>query len=220
MVWAGKWAETQDGYVADADGNSKWITNEKSRAYTHWLRQKYDVILVGAKTWIQDRPELTVRACALPHRRNPHRLVFDPKGELLDPRNHPESARYTAPVHIYVAEENLDEVPATLQINGIHWVPIPCSLRDPDFIQAFQETVEKTPFERPLQSVFCEGGATLLRLLIDQNRLDAVHRFTATKKFDRISDRYRMPLEPFPNWHFLAQHNFDGDLLRDWVNCF
>ncbi len=81
-LWIAKWAENQDGLLADAQGNSKWISGEASRAYTHWLRQKYDAILVGAGTWIKDQPRLTVRDCAEPHRRNPIILIHDPKSKV------------------------------------------------------------------------------------------------------------------------------------------
>ncbi len=81
-IWVAKWAENQDGLLADFEGNSKWITNTSSRAYTHWLRQKYDAILVGAGTWIKDQPKLTVRDCAEPHRRNPIVLIHDPKDQI------------------------------------------------------------------------------------------------------------------------------------------
>lgn len=81
-IWVAKWAENQDGLLADAQGNSKWITNERSRAYTHWLRQKYDAILVGAGTWILDQPRLNVRDCAEPHRRSPVILIHDPSERL------------------------------------------------------------------------------------------------------------------------------------------
>lgn len=78
-LWIAKWAENETGLLADCEGNSKWITNSQSRAYTHWLRQKYDAILVGAGTWLCDQPKLTVRDCAEPHRRNPIILIHDPK---------------------------------------------------------------------------------------------------------------------------------------------
>ncbi|MBS1959581.1 MAG: bifunctional diaminohydroxyphosphoribosylaminopyrimidine deaminase/5-amino-6-(5-phosphoribosylamino)uracil reductase RibD [Bdellovibrionales bacterium] len=89
IVWIAKWAQTLDGDMADAKGDSKWITGPKSRAYTHWLRQKYDVIVIGAETFLKDHPRLTVRDCAQPHRRNPMRVIVDPKNKLathnLDP---------------------------------------------------------------------------------------------------------------------------------------
>lgn len=89
IVWAGKWAQTASGELADWKGDSKWISNPKSRAYTHWLRQRYDAILVTAETWLRDQPRLDVRDCAPPHRRNPLRIVLDRSGRLdqakLDP---------------------------------------------------------------------------------------------------------------------------------------
>lgn len=91
-LWVAKWAENQDGLLADAQGNSKWITGPTARAYTHWLRQKYDVILVGAGTWLADQPRLTVRDCAFPHRRNPVILIHDPRGRLSK-KDLPEGVR-------------------------------------------------------------------------------------------------------------------------------
>ncbi len=81
-LWVAKWAENQEGLLADSSGNSKWITNQKSRAYTHWLRQKYDAILVGSGTWLVDQPKLTVRDCAKPHHRDPVILIHDPSDRI------------------------------------------------------------------------------------------------------------------------------------------
>ena len=82
VYWAAKWAQTPEGRLADGSGNSKWITGPVLRSYTHWLRQKYDAVLVGAGTFLADSPSLTVRDCAQPHRRNPRRIVWDPRRRL------------------------------------------------------------------------------------------------------------------------------------------
>lgn len=108
-LWVAKWAENQDGVLADADGNSKWITNPRSRAYTHWLRQKYDAILVGARTWLMDQPKLTVRDCAQPHRRNPIILIHDPRKIVSNLTDHPK-------IHLFqqqTIEELISEVEGT-----------------------------------------------------------------------------------------------------------
>ena len=50
-----KFAATIDGKIADRFGNSKWISNEKSRAFVHeQLRNNTDAILTTAKTLITD----------------------------------------------------------------------------------------------------------------------------------------------------------------------
>jgi diaminohydroxyphosphoribosylaminopyrimidine deaminase/5-amino-6-(5-phosphoribosylamino)uracil reductase len=56
-----KAAMTLDGKIATANGESKWITGEKARAYGMKLRQGCDAILVGVNTILADDPSLTVR---------------------------------------------------------------------------------------------------------------------------------------------------------------
>jgi diaminohydroxyphosphoribosylaminopyrimidine deaminase / 5-amino-6-(5-phosphoribosylamino)uracil reductase len=69
-----KAAASLDGYLATECGDSKWITNEKSRRYSHKLRNLYDAVLVGKNTVLKDDPELTVRKI---RGRNPVRIVTD-----------------------------------------------------------------------------------------------------------------------------------------------
>jgi diaminohydroxyphosphoribosylaminopyrimidine deaminase/5-amino-6-(5-phosphoribosylamino)uracil reductase len=42
-----KGALTLDGWMATRTGNSKWITNEKSRKFVHTLRKRVDAVMVG-----------------------------------------------------------------------------------------------------------------------------------------------------------------------------
>ena len=53
-----KAALTLDGFIAESNGVSKWITNEKSRQSVHFLRSSCDAILIGNKTAIIDNPSL------------------------------------------------------------------------------------------------------------------------------------------------------------------
>lgn len=59
-----KAAMTLDGKIATANGESKWITGEKARAYGMKLRQGADAILVGINTILTDNPSLTFRSKA------------------------------------------------------------------------------------------------------------------------------------------------------------
>jgi len=56
-----KLAMSLDGKIATKTGDSKWITNERSRAYVHRLRSKVDAIIIGAGTARADNPKLTAR---------------------------------------------------------------------------------------------------------------------------------------------------------------
>ena len=53
-----KAALTLDGFIAESNGLSKWITNESSRQSVHELRSSCDAILIGNKTAITDNPSL------------------------------------------------------------------------------------------------------------------------------------------------------------------
>ncbi|CRK56302.1 Diaminohydroxyphosphoribosylaminopyrimidine deaminase / 5-amino-6-(5-phosphoribosylamino)uracil reductase [Alloactinosynnema sp. L-07] len=59
VTW--KYAATLDGRVAAADGTSRWISSEESRAEVHDLRRKIDAIMVGRGTVLADDPALTAR---------------------------------------------------------------------------------------------------------------------------------------------------------------
>ncbi len=70
-----KVAATLDGKVAAADGTSKWITNETSRADVQVLRRHADAILVGTNTVIADNPHLIPRGDFVGFTHNPIRVV-------------------------------------------------------------------------------------------------------------------------------------------------
>jgi diaminohydroxyphosphoribosylaminopyrimidine deaminase/5-amino-6-(5-phosphoribosylamino)uracil reductase len=72
-----KAALSLDGKIATRSGDSKWISNEQSRAKVHRLRSRVDGILVGIGTILADDPLLTPR---LSRRfdRTPLRVIVDP----------------------------------------------------------------------------------------------------------------------------------------------
>lgn len=69
-----KIAQTLDGKIATARGESKWITSPEARRAGHHLRDRNDAILVGVNTVLKDDPSLTAR---IPGGRDPVRVIVD-----------------------------------------------------------------------------------------------------------------------------------------------
>jgi len=69
-----KIAQSMDGKIATAGGESRWITGEEARRYVHKLRNEVDAILVGIGTVIKDNPSLD---CRIKGGRNPYRIIVD-----------------------------------------------------------------------------------------------------------------------------------------------
>jgi diaminohydroxyphosphoribosylaminopyrimidine deaminase / 5-amino-6-(5-phosphoribosylamino)uracil reductase len=75
-----KSAMSLDGKVATQTGDSKWISNERSRQIVHRWRGQVDAVCVGIGTALADDPLLTARAEGVT--RQPRRVVFDSEARL------------------------------------------------------------------------------------------------------------------------------------------
>ncbi|MDQ3981911.1 MAG: GTP cyclohydrolase II [Actinomycetota bacterium] len=71
-----KYAQSMDGRIATATGDSRWISSQEERAMSHAMRARCDGIMVGVGTVLNDDPQLTVRLVPGP---SPTRVVLDSK---------------------------------------------------------------------------------------------------------------------------------------------
>jgi len=82
-----KMASTLDGKIATVTGNSQWITSELARKRVQKLRKNSDAIIVGAGTYRQDHPSLTIRTESGTVLRTPLRFVATAHPERLEKRD-------------------------------------------------------------------------------------------------------------------------------------
>ena len=207
VTWAAKWAQSLDGCLADDQGGWKWITGPRARAYSHWLRQKYDAIVVGAGTVLSDFPDLRPRDCWLAGQSLPTKVIFDPKGRLLSPSEEQKNLLRQKTLAgkegklIFVSDGfHLDSKDPRTDSKwvremqdelGVVFLEPPRSASGAkiggevaqDAVQSFVTAIESFDFAcfrgKPLQSVFVEGGPQLLSQMIERNIFDVFHVFLA-----------------------------------------
>ena len=75
-----KMAASLDGFVATAEGDSKWISGEPSRELVHGWRADAAAVAIGIGTVLVDDPLLTARDVDVV--RQPARVVFDSEARL------------------------------------------------------------------------------------------------------------------------------------------
>jgi diaminohydroxyphosphoribosylaminopyrimidine deaminase/5-amino-6-(5-phosphoribosylamino)uracil reductase len=112
-----KVAATLDGKVAAADGTSKWISNETSRADVQVLRRQADAILVGTKTVITDDPHLIPRGDFPGYGANPIRVVCGEQELPTDAQVFDDAAKT-----IVVKSKDLDLLVEKLNELGVNHV--------------------------------------------------------------------------------------------------
>ena len=170
-----KVAMTLDGKISTAKGESKWITNETSRAYGYKLRDIYDGIMVGINTVQEDNPMLTAR---VEGRKNPIRIVVDSNLKISLCSN--LVVDKSAQTIIAITDNNLAvkrEKIAQLEKLGVK-VLIVESDKDN---QVDIEKLLKILGEQKICSILVEGGGTLHGSFVEKKLVDKVYFFIAPK---------------------------------------
>lgn len=167
-----KAAMTLDGKIATATGQSKWITNETSRAYGYKLRDIYDGIMVGINTVIEDNPMLTARVDG---GKNPIRIVVD------------SSLRIDINANV-VQDKSAKTIIATTDKADKDKI-LKLQAQDVDVIVVDKDENDKVDIEKLLDilgqqnicSILVEGGATLNGSFVAKKLVDKVYFFIAPK---------------------------------------
>lgn len=167
-----KAAMTLDGKIATATGQSKWITNETSRAYGYKLRDIYDGIMVGINTVIEDNPMLTARVDG---GKNPIRIVVDSSLKIDINAN-------------VVQDKSAKTIVATTDKADKDKI-LKLQAQDIDVIVVDKDENDKVDIEKLLDilgqqnicSILVEGGATLSGSFVAKKLVDKVYFFIAPK---------------------------------------
>lgn len=166
-----KTALTLDGRTATASGDSRWVTNERSRRYVHRLRSEVDAIMVGSGTVRADDPELTSRVSG---GRDPLRVIVD-SHLTLSPESRVFHLRSKAST--VVATISCDRQKIS-RLTGLGADVLVCRTRDG---RVDLEDLLRQLGGRGVQSLLLEGGGTLAGEALRARLIDKFLIFYAPK---------------------------------------
>ena len=167
-----KLAVSSDGMIAAAPGRRTRITGSDADREVHRLRSGFDAVLVGAGTRRADDPRLTVRL-APPGRRTPRRMVVAPAADL------PADAALLedlpgAGVDLFCAPDASEDACAALEARGVSVHAVPGSGSGLDISEVLTRA-----HALGVESILCEGGATLAATLLEGAHVHRVYLFTS-----------------------------------------
>jgi diaminohydroxyphosphoribosylaminopyrimidine deaminase/5-amino-6-(5-phosphoribosylamino)uracil reductase len=161
-----KWAQTADGYLDNnrlPETPPTWMTGAVARTLVHRLRAASDAILVGTRTVERDNPALTVREAG---GKSPLRVVLDRSLRLA-----PTARVFDGEVSTLVLT-HLGNLSATQERYPL------CEVAEVDFLIGWQAVLEEL-YAQNVQSLFVEGGATVLASLIEAGLWDEAYIFVS-----------------------------------------
>lgn len=170
-----KTAMTLDGKIATYTGDSRWITNEKSRAYVHELRNSLTGIMVGVNTVIKDDPSLTTRLTGK-EGRDTIRIIVD--STLRIPMEAKILTIQSDKLTIIATTHRADDgkIKKLEELNNVKVVVMPTKNSRVDL-----NCLMKWLGEQNIDSILVEGGATLNFSMIEEKLIDKIISFIAPK---------------------------------------
>jgi diaminohydroxyphosphoribosylaminopyrimidine deaminase/5-amino-6-(5-phosphoribosylamino)uracil reductase len=166
-----KLANSFDGRIATATGESQWITGPEARRHVHAMRASHDAVMVGGGTARTDDPSLTVRDMGIS--RQPVRVVLSRR---LDLPLTGKLAMTACDVPVWICHgPDLEPVlERSWRDLGAELIRCPLSRGQIDTQAALQALGE-----RGLTRVFCEGGGALAASLLTRDLVDDLVGYTA-----------------------------------------
>jgi diaminohydroxyphosphoribosylaminopyrimidine deaminase/5-amino-6-(5-phosphoribosylamino)uracil reductase len=166
-----KYAMTLDGKVATRTGDSKWISNEHSRARAHRWRAESDAVAVGIGTALADDPLLTARVEGVP--RQPRRVVFDAEARLPLDSQLVQTARETPVILV------CSRAASRTRVQGLESCGVEVVTASGENESARVQAALAELGARDVQQLLVEGGPHLAGAFLDAGEVDEMRVFVA-----------------------------------------
>jgi len=208
-----KLANSFDGRIATASGDSQWITGPVARRAVHAMRMRHDAVMVGAGTARGDDPSLTVRDMGVDHQ--PVRVVVSRRLDLPLSGVLARTAK-EVPVWICHGPDADDMLHRTW--DGLGAKLISCDVTgghlDP-------RSILQGLGAEGLTRVFCEGGGALAASLLAADLVDELVGFSAgvvigAEGTPAIGAMGLARLSEAPRFDLVSSRPVGGDVMHVW----
>lgn len=180
-----KYAMTMDGKIATKTGESKWISNEKSREHAHFLRNKYTCIMAGIGTVLKDDPMLN---CRIDGERNPVRIICDSSLKIPLESNIVKTAK-DIPTIVACAKNCMTSTTCNTstcadKIDALKKAGVQVFATQGDKVDLKELMAHLA--EKKLDSVLIEGGGEINYSALEAGIVNKVYAYIAPKAFGGI----------------------------------
>ena len=202
-----------DGKIALKNNESKWITNNLSRNFSHLLRAQSDAILTSSKTIMTDNSLLTCRLDGMKNR-SPSVVILDRYLKLNS--NYKVFKNGVANFYIYSLFEDKNYLD---DINNIIRIKVNSDLSNIDFFNFIFEDLAT----KGINNLMIEVGGKLNTILLSSNLVDKLIIFRSSKIIGNdglpfINDLNKTDINKLNKFKISNLRSLDGDILEIYNN--
>ncbi|MEI7998619.1 MAG: bifunctional diaminohydroxyphosphoribosylaminopyrimidine deaminase/5-amino-6-(5-phosphoribosylamino)uracil reductase RibD [Candidatus Omnitrophota bacterium] len=165
-----KCAQTLDGKIATATGDSKWITSQEARDYAREKRGEFDAIMVGINTVLKDDPQLN----STRKDKNLKKIIVD--SSLKTPINARLFASGVGDVIVVTTAKASKKKIQQFKDKGVCLWEAPAKGEHVDLVWLFKKLAKNE-----IAHVLIEGGGRLIGRALKDGLVDAMMIYIAPK---------------------------------------
>lgn len=159
-----KVGQSLDGKIATKNGDSKWITSDKSRLFAHRMRQNYDAIMVGVNTILRDDPKLD----AWFSKKHPIKIVVDSQLSISQGANiFSKNSQVIIVTLLSLPGQETENRKILAQKAKI------LDVKEKEGLVNLKDMMKKLA-QSQITNILVEGGGTLIGSLFDEELVDKV----------------------------------------------